>query len=317
MSKKTKIIVSIVAAILIIAAAVATAISYTTLEIAKKIESEYNSYASLLTFADIEAGDIKCSGGLSVNCSIDSIKMSSYREKYSINDIKMKFKGSKTRAKIAVDFKFNTETKSDEDSFYSKKNLSYLNDAHISCEYEGKLITEKSLLKNNLLCNIKDADKNVYTYKINTNNIGEIFKDTDFIKLTSSKEKSDILEGIDGIETYLNSLEFKTKIANENNLIDKYARNLAGDDFEKDFIEELKNIEEVEDFKKIGEHGKQLIQLMKEFFINNHKNIYIKVDVNEENKIKLNNDDYFSIEYVADILMDNDFEGIKLTTSAK
>lgn len=304
MNKRVKIILS-VTAVLIIGIVVFLAASYIeNLKIAKQVENNYNSMLSLLK--NIKSSDIKCKGGSeAVDCTVDNITMSVYETSLELDvaleNVSMNIKGNKTAAKILLDFNLNVGAD-------NIKLFTYFDESHISCEYDAKIISQKYLLKTDLLCRIKDVDNNIYTYNVDLNNVGEIFKDTDLIKLLSAENRYVISEGIKDVSIYLNSMNIETKILNNNNVIDKIYREKYKGKFEGTFIQLLKEFNADTDIENIDDDTRSVL-FLKDFFVNNRKNVNIKVDAVSEDDVELFNTDFLGILYLLEAEIEESFKG--------
>lgn len=309
MSNKTKIIISVVAVIVVICAIAITSFTVsTTSNIAKNIESEYDKLVSLVPDGNENFGAIKCSGGMSVKCSIDSIRFDETDGIYAKN-IELSLKGTKKRANISFGLNFLVGEKSD---------IAFMNNSHISCELNNKIENSKSLLKNDIICNIKDSNNNKYSYSVSKNYIGELFKDTDFTKLVDADNRKNVIKAFSAVEAYLNELTFSSKVVNkEKNFIDQFVDGPLSRDYERDqIVEYFKNFQNDEKYKALPEDSKKIFDLGKKVFIDGSRNINFKMKSSEENLNKTVFYDIFGFDVLERMFSGRDIDGYTYTFSA-
>lgn len=302
MNKKIKIILSVAAVLIVIGVIVFLSAGYTEKSKIAKVENNYKSLLSSLT--NIKSSDIKCSSSNDdIECAVDKIAMSLYETtlelNVALNNVKMNIKGNNSSAKIGLDFDLNVDAD-------NAKIFTYFDKSHVSCEYDAKIISQQSLLKTDLLCQIRDVDNNTYRYSVDLDNFGEVFNDTDLIKLISSENRYVISEGIKDIRIYLNNMTIETKILNNNNVIEKIYREKYKKNFDTSFMQILKEFDINTD---VDYDDKENVIFLKEFFVNNRKNIKIDVSAEFKDDLELHNTDFFGILYLLEAEAEEYFKG--------
>lgn len=301
MNKKIKITLSVAAVLIVIGVIVFLSAGYFEKSKIAKVENSYKSLLSSLT--NIKSSDIKCSGSDDIECTVDNIAMSLYETtlelNVALNNVKMNIKGNNSSAKIDLDFDLNVDAD-------NAKIFTYFDKSHVSCEYDAKIISQQSLLKTDLLCQIRDVDNNTYRYSVDLDNFGEVFNDTDLIKLISAENRYVISEGIKDIRIYLNNMTIETKILNNNNVIEKIYREKYKKNFDTSFMQILKEFDINTD---VDYDDKENVIFLKEFFVNNRKNIKIDVSAEFKDDLELHNTDFFGILYLLEAEAEEYFKG--------
>lgn len=308
MSKKRKVIILSSVVLIIILAGIYTVISYYRMSnIAKNIEDEYYKFAALLETEKMSAGTIECRSGMILKCKVGSILVDKYDEIY-LENIDIGVSGSKKKANVTLGFDIHID---------KNKDIDFLNDSHVFCKYNGNIVSRKSLLESKLMCEIKEKNKDTYSYTISLNHISDFLKDANIPKLVSQDNRDNVIKAIENMDNYLNYIEFKAAVSKNKSIEDllSASRRLRG--YSKEELVDLFNeIEDTEKYKNSSKEFKQIVSLLKNIILNNHRKITIKLEANEKNKIKLGPVDFTGIDFIVDRITNQDFSDIKLTTSS-